>query len=180
MVRQPGCLHDRMEEFMLKKITKILSVFLSIGIAVTVSVQASPVWETKVSAAAVRTDPFKTLKSPDGAFLNSGVAGQAIFGYGPLFGTAVKISGSTMGNPFGMGIPAGGNISRAVTTTRLASPSGPISYVVPQGVTVVGLAGDLLRSNSTGMSSTPEPATLLLFGVGLIGLAGVSRKKTYQ
>jgi hypothetical protein len=53
----------------------------------------------------------------------------------------------------------------------------------------IGNDSDLLASNWTGPfdgggggggSTIPEPATLLLFGCGLLGLAGVSRKKRFQ
>ncbi len=36
---------------------------------------------------------------------------------------------------------------------------------------------DNLELNGSGSSSVPEPATMVLFGLGLLGLAGVSRKK---
>jgi len=41
--------------------------------------------------------------------------------------------------------------------------------------------GNLLNANGTGNyfgdSVVPEPATLMLFGIGLLGLAGITRKK---
>jgi hypothetical protein len=41
----------------------------------------------------------------------------------------------------------------------------------------VGIYGLAVRSGQVSAAPIPEPATMLLFGIGLLGLAGVNRKK---
>ena len=53
-----------------------------------------------------------------------------------------------------------------------SSFSEPVKSVTTQTDDVTGGGG--------GVSHTPEPATILLLGSGLVGLAGVGRKKLFK
>lgn len=43
-----------------------------------------------------------------------------------------------------------------------------------------GLVATLESSQDKGPASVPEPATILLFGSGLVGLVGIGRKKFFK
>ncbi len=53
-----------------------------------------------------------------------------------------------------------------------------ISRIFFDGVSILGNTSiDNVIASDSGQNSVPEPATMILFGLGLLGLAGVNRKK---
>ena len=54
--------------------------------------------------------------------------------------------------------------------------NSPPSYTYLDGVTISVLLDDGPYSQSMNLAAVPEPATMLLLGLGLVGLAGIRRK----
>ncbi len=95
-------------------------------------------------------------------------------GFGPQYGGNYLMDGTTCGNECGSYayfITLTWDFSAAPNLT-LASPGGLLAVLGGNNV----IYADPLVSGSFG-SSTPEPGTLVMFGSGVIGLAGLLRRK---
>lgn len=188
---------------MIKKIKIILSMILVFSFVSIGSVQASTIGPADIYVSTDAGVSFGSLSSPLPVSVSLGLSGQAIFGFGSLFNTAtVTVTGgsaslfalpgtssfdpASITNLFSGSGWTGAGSAETGSPTEVTLPGGePISYV---GVAVTGVDGGSNQATAADenpfvavtitASPVPEPATLLLFGAGLIGVAGMGRKKT--
>ncbi len=102
----------------------------------------------------------------DGTWFKTGYSANSNFFLDAYLtdGTMVQVSG---GNNYG------GNINYLTAT---ATAGRFIDYVVIHDTGNYWVA-DEMSGDATGVNNVPEPATMLLFGTGIAGLAAVGRRK---
>jgi hypothetical protein len=105
---------------------------------------------------------------------------NAVHGYGPLFVYDVGPIGS--GNPIDAGVTfpfTDADNSTFLTDITGADPGNIVDIYTSSGI--VGepavLANQFVISGGGGGGEVPEPATMLLLGSGLVGLAGYARRR---
>lgn len=74
--------------------------------------------------------------------------------------------------------PESGAFSDSLVT--MITPSDPGNYTLKIEGTITTTAAGQAASFDGGIAPVPEPATILLFGAGLIGIAGFARKKVLK
>jgi hypothetical protein len=72
------------------------------------------------------------------------------------------------------------DLERSVVGTFTTGEEGYLSFQISTATTENENLYVFTRLNGLEINGVPEPTTLLLLGIGLIGLAGLSRKKFFK
>ena len=190
-----------MRKFLLLGLVVTTLLFFS-GTAFALSYATNVRWNGVAISGSDRSDPDNALGAPDGDFLSLGLGGVAAFDFGTSFDATAIVFEVTWGNrdsyPEYAKVFVGndftldtgdyewvGTIQNNVdqNVIDLSSIVGsPFRYVLVQDYTQEsgGIIGDGFDIDAVGVAPVPEPATIILLGTGLLGLAGASRKKFKQ
>jgi hypothetical protein len=126
------------------------------------------------------------ISSGGQAVITSTFLGTSLFGYG-IYNSQVNISGTlTAGNTYYLSLSGANDVGGSqydawddnesrIATCYFEPPN--FIYGCPatesESFTITGSS----TTTSTSGGTTPEPSTILLFGSGILGLAGVLRRK---
>ena len=183
----------------------VTTIIMFSGTAFALSYATNVLWNNTAGVSdPSRIDPDNALGAPDDKFLSIGIDGIAAFDFGMSFDSTAIVFEITWGNrnayPEYAKVFVGNIFSldtndyTEVGTIKnnldqnvidLTSLTGnPFQYLLVQDITKSysdGIAtGDGFDIDAVGVSPVPEPATMLLLGSGLLGLAGFSRKRFFK
>jgi len=109
-----------------------------------------------------------TFLSPDGLFLSTNIGGATFTITGPIY---ITLDNSEFLDISGTGILNLPGYAATLATFSFDSTDSGLNFG-KSGSSTFGI--DI---TSNGVSPTPEPSSLLLFGTGLLGFAGLMRRK---
>jgi hypothetical protein len=116
----------------------------------------------------------------DGSVVPTGWVLSAVTGglYLNVLGTPVGPEHTIIGSPNGSNVYSNANRSIANNDPHNPFLAGPVTFnIYAPGVTAATTINSVWFSYGTAAStSVPEPTTLLLLGLGLLGVAGIRRK----
>jgi len=190
-----------MRKLLLVGLSMLLFLMLS-GTSFALNYSTNVLWSGTNVPGSDRQDIAHAIGAPDNDFLSIGIDGIAAFEFGLSFDITASVVEVTWGNRDNY--PEYADVY--VGNTAFSLNTGDYSYVTQiqnnvaqntidltgilgspfQYILVVdrtahvsgGISnGDGFDIDAVGVSPVPEPATMVLLGIGLVGLAGLGRKK---